>query len=64
MTDRGEALREMSRLGQEVGPAVCPVCVTHMRFVPCRRDGGCEVSEDPSDVAAVAAWQMGASGQA
>jgi len=36
------------------------VCLTHMRFVPCRADdGNCAFSEDEEDAAAVLAYQMG-----
>ena len=35
------------------------VCVTHMRFLPCRKDGRHVESSDPADVAKVAAHQAG-----
>jgi hypothetical protein len=38
------------------GPAVC---VTHKRFIPCRAQDGCVISEDQGDVDAVRAYQSG-----
>ncbi len=38
------------------GPAVC---VTHMRFIPCRAQGGCVISEDPGDVERTREYQNG-----
>ncbi len=33
------------------------VCRTHLRFVPCRRRDGCDLSSDPADVSRVRAYQ-------
>lgn len=62
--ERRRALEELAALTQELGPDVVAVCTVHMRFVPCRKAEGCVISEDPSDVAAVTAWQRGGRGQA
>lgn len=35
------------------------VCMTHMRFIPCRHDGPCEFSNSDDDVAHVRAYQQG-----
>lgn len=35
------------------------VCVTHLRFVPCRREGPCEFSSSDDDVERVRAYQQG-----
>lgn len=34
------------------------VCVTHLRFVPCRRNDRCRLSSHPSDVAIVRCYQQ------
>lgn len=56
-----EAANELTRLGEELDlPAVTPVCLTHMRFIPCRtgeREGGCVLSEAPEDIARVSEFQ-------
>lgn len=46
----------ISEMGVEVA-----VCVTHLRFVPCRSDDGCVVSLDPEDVHRVRLYQQGES---
>lgn len=35
------------------------VCMTHKRFMPCRRDDGCEYSAHDEDIAYVRAYQQG-----
>lgn len=35
------------------------VCVTHQRFIPCRVDDGCRMSQEPADVEAVRRYQRG-----
>ena len=50
----------MDELGlYEGGPTVC---VPHMRFIPCRKDDGCRLSDDPEDVAHVEAYHRDAAG--
>lgn len=50
---------ELGRVTQQWFPDdQAVVCVTHRRFVPCRRDdGSCVYSEDEWDVRAVTDWQ-------
>jgi hypothetical protein len=51
------ALDELSRLGQEIGDAPA-VCMTHFRFMPCRRTGpDHQLSSDPQDVLRVVQYQ-------
>lgn len=58
MGDRQQVLDQLSRLGQEsVAPAT--VCLAHRRFAPCRREGECDLSTEPEDIAAVSEWQRG-----
>ena len=45
----------MSLFDDETPPTVC---LAHMRFVPCRRDGDHEISTDPVDVARVNAYHQ------
>jgi hypothetical protein len=50
---------EMVAIGEEaglydIGPQVC---VTHQRFLPCRKADGCVPSGDQADIAQVAAYQ-------
>lgn len=47
-------------LGQDIAISGAVVCTTHMRFIPCRKQDGCVISEDPEDVARVSAYQRGA----
>jgi hypothetical protein len=35
------------------------VCLTHHRFIPCRRDGTCFTSNRPEAVALIRAYQSG-----
>ncbi|HVT97930.1 MAG TPA: hypothetical protein VHE33_10500 [Acidobacteriaceae bacterium] len=35
------------------------VCVTHLRFLPCRKDAGCVYSRDETEIARVRAYQNG-----
>lgn len=58
--DPGMALlRELTQLGQEIGD-VTVVCVTHRRFIPCRKtDGTCAFSSTEYDVNEVRKYQMG-----
>lgn len=37
--------------------AQATVCVTHMRFIPCRREAGCLISVLPADVERVRKYQ-------
>lgn len=39
-----------------VGPTVC---VTHKRFIPCRKNDGCVISTEQKDVDDVRAYQSG-----
>jgi hypothetical protein len=41
-------------LGLIVGPAVC---VTHRRFIPCRKNDGCVISTEQKDIDDVRAYQ-------
>jgi hypothetical protein len=67
MVDRGFGARLMLAL-DPASPATRPspapavhealtVCVTHLRFVPCRKDGEHRTSQHPDAVAAVRAYQ-------
>jgi hypothetical protein len=38
------------------------VCLTHMRFIPCRTDNGCKFSTEQEDIRAVTAYQKGGEG--
>lgn len=55
---RQEALSELAELSNSLPEVPALVCVTHLRFVPCRSDG-CVLSAEAGDVARVAAWQYG-----
>lgn len=35
------------------------VCLTHMRFIPCRADDGCVFSVDPQHIELVQKYQWG-----
>lgn len=48
---------ELSKLHQQIGSDEVTVCLTHRRFVPCRRMDGCQWSSEPGDVADVREWQ-------
>lgn len=53
-------LRDLIRLSQELKLYDLPpeVCVTHKRFVPCRKnDEECFFSSDPGDIGRVRAYQ-------
>jgi hypothetical protein len=58
----GEALRELGELSEDLGlydaTAGQSVCITHARFVPCRKQGGCVESSDPEDVEIVRREQV------
>ena len=51
------ALDEIGRLGQELDLPDAVVCITHMRFVPCRYGGTCSFSENPADIDRVYRYQ-------
>jgi hypothetical protein len=52
------ALDELTRLGEEFGDAPL-VCIAHMRFEPCRKEGADHrLSSDPEDVLRVALYQQ------
>lgn len=36
------------------------VCITHLRFIPCRVDSGCHITDLPAAVEMVRAYQQGA----
>lgn len=61
ITGGRDTLADLLRLGQELGPDVAVVCVTHKRFAPCRRQDGCVISGDPADVERVSVYQRGGS---
>lgn len=54
-----EALDAHTRLSGELGSDVVAVCTTHRRFIPCRggKRAACYISDDPTDVARVEAYQ-------
>lgn len=53
--ERRRAMDEMVRIAEEHGfYEIKPqVCITHMRFLPCRRKEGCVFSTDPDDIESV-----------
>ena len=53
-----EAFREMVALSEELGLYDLPpeACMTHLRMVPCRKDGPHVFSADPADVARAAGF--------
>jgi hypothetical protein len=64
MPERVESLEALVAITEELGlyddnPAVC---VTHLRFIPCRRestDAPCVLSTEASDVEVVRIYQQG-----
>jgi hypothetical protein len=54
---KGSWLDELADVSEDL-PGV-RVCVTHMRFIPCRRDGGHVISEEPADIERVRVFQNG-----
>ena len=48
---------ENTELGYDFGNLV--VCITHLRFIPCRREDGCVFSEDEEDIEKVRQYQQG-----
>lgn len=61
---RDEAFRELVRLSEEMGlyDLKTTVCLSHLRFIPCRRHEGntpCVLSDREEDVAHVQAYQAG-----
>lgn len=54
-----EAWRELVRVTQEDDGPVARVCLTHLSVNVCRREDGCEWSEDHADVLRIMAWHRG-----
>ena len=56
-----DALRELTQLTEELGLYDEPltVCVTHKRFIPCRKSDGCIFSSEPDDITMVRNFQSG-----
>lgn len=52
----GAAMRPPAKLPAH-GPTAATVCLTHLRFIPCRRQDGCRLSSDPADVERISAYQ-------
>lgn len=57
MSDRDEIFRELARLGEELGNIPVTICVTHKRFVPCRKGGEHVLSSKPEDIEMVRTCQ-------
>lgn len=54
--ENGEPWDSYVQASNDIGEIPSAVCMTHMRFVPCRkgnREGGCAFSQNPEDVRAV-----------
>lgn len=56
-----EAIEELSRIAEEYGLYDIPpeACITHKRFIPCRKQDGCVFSSDPEDIRMVREYQSG-----
>jgi hypothetical protein len=52
-------LDELAEISGDIAEVPATVCVTHKRFIPCRAQDGCVISEDQGDVDAVRAYQSG-----
>lgn len=53
--------RSWSEFTQDEGDAyqaTPAICTVHMRFVPCRVNNGCVISEDPADIEETARSQL------
>ena len=56
---KGSWLDELAEISGDIAEVPATVCVTHKRFIPCRAQDGCVISENQEDVDAVRAYQSG-----